>query len=43
MTTLQKNWIAGALVAAGFALVFWRVFGALVMAWYTDDNTRTGS
>ena len=42
MTTLQKNWIAGALVAAGFALVFWRVFGALVMAWYTDDNYSHG-
>ena len=42
MTTLQKNWLAGALVAAGFALVFWRVFGALVMAWYTDDNYSHG-
>ncbi|MCU1384001.1 MAG: eight transrane protein EpsH [Acidobacteria bacterium] len=42
MTTSQKNYLAGALVAAGFALVFWRVFGTLVMAWYTDDNYSHG-
>ena len=42
MTTAHKHWFAAALVATGFALVFWRVFGALVMAWYTDDNYSHG-
>jgi exosortase len=42
MTTSQKNWLAGALVAAGFAAVYWEVIGKLVMDWYTDDNYSHG-
>jgi exosortase len=42
MTTSQKNWLAGALVAAAFAGVYWEVIGKLVMDWYNDDNYSHG-
>ena len=42
MTTRHRNLIAGGLIAAGFAVVYWDVVVKLVMAWYTDDNYSHG-
>jgi exosortase len=42
MTTQQKNGLAGALIVAGFAALYWDVVAKLVMAWYTDDNYSHG-
>jgi exosortase len=42
MKTSQKGWAAGALVAAGFAVLYWQVIAKLVMAWWTDDNYSHG-
>jgi exosortase len=42
MTTTQKNWLAGALVAVGFVFLFHQVFTKLVADWYNDDNYSHG-
>lgn len=40
--SLQAKLTAGALVAAGFLLLYWQVLGKLVLAWWTDDNYSHG-
>lgn len=42
MTTSQRNWLAGALVAMGFVFLYYQVFGKLVADWYNDDNYSHG-
>ena len=42
MTTSQRNWLAGALVAVGFVFLYYQVFGKLVADWYNDDNYSHG-
>jgi exosortase len=42
MKTSQRGWIAGALLAAGFAVLYWQVIAKLAMAWWTDDNYSHG-
>ena len=42
MTSTRKNWIGAALVALGFATLYWRVLAKLVSDWYHDDNYSHG-
>jgi len=42
MNNTRKAWLAGAVVAAGFALVYWPVIVKLVADWYNDDNYSHG-
>ena len=42
MTFSRKPWLAGALVAVGFALLYRQVIVKLVMDWYNDDNYSHG-
>lgn len=42
MTSTRKNWIGVALIALGFATLYWRVLAKLVSDWYHDDNYSHG-
>src|SRR5438477_3744343 len=42
MPTSRKTWLALALVASGFAILFGDVIAKLVTAWWTDDNYSHG-
>ena len=42
MTTRQKAWLSAALIVAGFAALYWKVIGELVMAWSNDGNYSHG-
>jgi exosortase len=42
MTIPRKTWLAGALAAAGFALLYQQVIVKLVMDWYHDANYSHG-
>jgi exosortase len=42
MTFSRKTWLAGALVAVGFALLYRQVIVKLVMDWSNDDNYSHG-
>lgn len=42
MTSTRKNWIGAALIALGFATLYWRVLAKLVSDWYHDDNYSHG-
>jgi exosortase len=42
MTSTRRSWIAAALVALGFATLYWRVLAKLVSDWYNDDNYSHG-
>ena len=42
MTPSKRTWVAAALVALGFAALYWHVFAKLVSDWYNDDNYSHG-
>jgi exosortase len=42
MPSTRKNWIGAALIALGFATLYWRVLVKLVSDWYHDDNYSHG-
>lgn len=42
MTSTRKGWFAAALVALGFAALYWQVIAKLVSDWYHDDNYSHG-
>jgi exosortase len=42
MTSSRNPWLAGALVAVAFALLYGQVMVTLAMDWYTDDNYSHG-
>jgi exosortase len=42
MTSTRKNWVGAALIALGFATLYWRVLAKLVSDWYHDDNYSHG-
>ena len=42
MTRARNAWLATGMIGAGFAAVYWQVFGKLVHDWYYDDNYSHG-
>src|SRR5258707_556642 len=42
MSKSLKISLATVLIVAGFAVLYWNVIGALVMAWWTDGNYSHG-
>ena len=42
MTSTRRSWVAAALLALGFAALYWQVLAKLVSDWYHDDNYSHG-